>query len=530
MRPAHFILIVAALAGACTMTVELAAVRLIAPWYGTSTAVWTNVIGVILLALSIGYLLGAKLSSRPAPGRKLSVCLIAAGACAAWLPALTFPLAGCFLPSGLALDEAADLLTWGSLASAIVLFVPCTVLLGCVPPLATEVVQRSEKTSAGGAGGRVLAASTVGSLAGTFSTSYLTLPEIGLKGTFLAVATLLCVLGSILWFRVRAHETAGLVLLLAPWLAALPGSRLRLPALPAGSTLLESVETRYQSARVVELEEGASRMRQLQVNEGFDSFQSVWQPEAGFLPAGFYYNLFALPAWWSPHAGSWRVLVIGLGAGTAWRVLEGALPADMQLEATGVEIDAEVVRLGQRWMQLPEGQPGRRVLAGWDGRAALSHLEGRYDQIILDAYANQMEIPTHLSTREFFSETRQHLSDRGWLCINVGAFGLGDPVVEAIGSTLADAFDRRALAVRVPFSRNCVLFARNVDQPPAPEQDGWYVENASIDRRLSALAIEGGWRWFDPGAARILTDDTNDIERLQQRSIAEGKSRWLGQR
>ena len=40
------------------MAIELSAVRLIAPWFGTSQAVWTSAIGAVLVALSVGYLLG----------------------------------------------------------------------------------------------------------------------------------------------------------------------------------------------------------------------------------------------------------------------------------------------------------------------------------------------------------------------------------------------------------------------------------------------------------------------------------------
>jgi hypothetical protein len=169
-------LIVVTLAGACTMTLELAAVRLLAPWFGTSSAVWTNVIAVILLALSIGYLIGARWSRGDRIDLRLGTCLLASAAAVAWLPALARPVAGFFLPPGLRLDEAAELLTWGSLAAALVLFLPATVLLGCVPPLVTEVVARRDRAGAGNAGGRVLAASTLGSIAGTFATTYVTLP------------------------------------------------------------------------------------------------------------------------------------------------------------------------------------------------------------------------------------------------------------------------------------------------------------------------------------------------------------------
>ena len=49
------------------MIVELAAVRLLAPWFGTSLVVWTNVIAVVLLALAAGYWIGARLAAGPNP-------------------------------------------------------------------------------------------------------------------------------------------------------------------------------------------------------------------------------------------------------------------------------------------------------------------------------------------------------------------------------------------------------------------------------------------------------------------------------
>ena len=54
--------------GSASLGAEIAAARLLAPWFGASTIVWANTIAVVLLALSLGYALGGRLAAR-LPGR-----------------------------------------------------------------------------------------------------------------------------------------------------------------------------------------------------------------------------------------------------------------------------------------------------------------------------------------------------------------------------------------------------------------------------------------------------------------------------
>lgn len=513
---ARAVLCVAALSGAATMSVELSAVRLLSPWYGASTAVWTNVIAVVLLGLSAGYALGARLSVRGEPMRMLGLALLVASLPIAWAPVLARPVGRWFLPEGTTLGEAGELVAWGSLASACALFLVPAVLLGCIAPLATEAVARTPGVGAGRAGGRVLAVSTLGSLAGTFATPYWLVPTVGLNATYLGTAALLFAMGAAVVWRERVARVAALVALgLAP---AFLVSRVAATPLAEGESLLDAVESRYQSVRVVDA--AADGLRYLKVNESFDSFQSVWSREPGLLPDGFYYNAFVYPAWWDRRAGAWRVGIVGLGAGTAWRVFDGALPPQMRAVGDGVEIDGEVVRLARAWLGLAEDTADRRTWSGFDGRVALRSWSGGYDQIVVDAYANQTEIPPHLASREFCALAVAKLRPGGWISLNVGAFSLDDPVLVAVAQTLAAACEDGVLALAIPFSRNVAVIGRRGGRAPEPRTSAFRAGDARIDRELARFEVPGTWRWFEPARTPI-DDDRNPIEELQRRSILE---------
>ena len=52
------------LAGIGWMATESRPPRLLAPYYGSSTMIWANIIGLVLIALSLGYVLGGKVADR----------------------------------------------------------------------------------------------------------------------------------------------------------------------------------------------------------------------------------------------------------------------------------------------------------------------------------------------------------------------------------------------------------------------------------------------------------------------------------
>jgi len=80
------------LAGVASLAAEIAASRLVAPYFGSSNVVWANVIGLMLAFLALGYWLGGRLAdARPQP-RVLALVLLAAALLLAAVPFAARPL------------------------------------------------------------------------------------------------------------------------------------------------------------------------------------------------------------------------------------------------------------------------------------------------------------------------------------------------------------------------------------------------------------------------------------------------------
>src|SRR3954453_23773714 len=117
--------------GASSLGAEIAAARLLAPWFGASMIVWANTIATVLVALSAGYWVGGRLADRDPTLRGLCRVVLAAAALLALVPFV----AGPFLRISVeALDRVEAGAFAGSLLAVLLLVAAPVLLLGAVAP------------------------------------------------------------------------------------------------------------------------------------------------------------------------------------------------------------------------------------------------------------------------------------------------------------------------------------------------------------------------------------------------------------
>ena len=177
------------IAGAASLSVEFAASRLLAPYFGTSLFVWANLIGLILLYLTIGYYIGGRLADRYPQPALLYGLTIAASLLIALIPLVAYPVLT-WSQYIFATDQLG--VFYGSLVSVIILFTLPMMLLGCVSPFAIRLSVK-QIISSGRTAGQLYALSTVGSIFGTFFPVFVLIPDVGTNMTFIMTALALLV-------------------------------------------------------------------------------------------------------------------------------------------------------------------------------------------------------------------------------------------------------------------------------------------------------------------------------------------------
>ena len=151
--------------GAGSLGAEIAAARLLAPYFGASTIIWANTIATVLVALSAGYAIGGRLADRRADLQGLCAIVLAASVLLALVPFVADPFLRLSVRALGALSVGGFL---GSLAAVLVLVAVPVMLLGTVAPYANRLAL-GQVSDTGTVTGRLYAISTAGSLLGTFS-------------------------------------------------------------------------------------------------------------------------------------------------------------------------------------------------------------------------------------------------------------------------------------------------------------------------------------------------------------------------
>jgi spermidine synthase len=489
-REQRFLYFLVFVVGMASLGAEIAAARLMSPYFGASTIVWANTIAVVLVSLSAGYWLGGRLGDEHPQLRGL--CLMVAGA--AVLLALVPFAARPFLSISVdALDEISAGAFVGSLTGVLALVAVPVVLLGACSPwavrLATPDVDHSGRTA-----GRLYAISTAGSLVGTMSAALLLIPFIGTQRTFLAFALMLALVAAAgLGWRYLAVPAAVAVGI------AIPVGTVKAKT-DSGDQVLFETETRLQYARVVEEPDGT---RKLELNEGVAE-HSLYRP-GSYLTGNYWDGLIVVPFASLTEAPD-RVAVLGNAAGTVARAYGHYFPA-ARIDA--VEIDPELAEIGRRYFDM---HAPHLAVHNEDARPWLRDAPDDYDVLVLDAY-RQPYIPFYLTTREFFELARDRLAPGGLVIVNAGHPEDSTELEKVVGRTMAEAFP---VVLRDPIEdENTLLLGgergsadrlRGMAAGLAPElQTIARVEAARIGPRL-------------PGG-EVYTDDRAPVEWLVDRSI-----------
>ena len=479
-------------AGAGSTSTEICASRLLAPYFGVSTVVWANVIGLVLAALSLGYWLGGRIADRRPSPQVLGGIVVAGGALVAVVPFAARPFLDLTVRG---LNNVSAGAVVGSFLGSLVLFAPPVVLLGMAAPFAIRLAV-ADIAIAGTVAGRLYALSTVGSIVGVFVPAIVTIEAFGTQRTLVGTATVVALGGSVLLRR--------------RWLAA-PVVLAAVLAVPAGvvkpvAGLLYEKESQYQFVQVVQ----KGSVRDLYLNEGI-AVHSEWRPHT--VLTGDEWDMFLTVP---PLLGRTvrRVAILGNAGGTTARAYGAFYPS---ARIDGVELDPAVTAAARRYMGL--GRIRRLHVITADARPFLERTHERFDLILVDAY-RQPYVPFYLATQEFFRLLRSRLRPGGIVALNVATVPGDHRLADGIAGTLRTVFPQVLTWQALKLNQLVLGFDRPVSPARLQEAVGRTPARIRVLTRLLAGSARAAAPSADPW-----TDDRAPVEWVTDRMILEYAAR-----
>ena len=499
------LVIMAFTAGAAVMIIELAAIRVLAPWFGSSLYTWTGLIGVILTAMSAGYYAGGWLADKKTSYLVLSHILAAAA-----LFICAIPLYSHLLGTPLAKFNV----ILGPVVASLLMFALPGFLLGSVSPYIIRLVSLlSADKHIGLSAGTVYMVSTIGSVLGTFASGFWLIPSLDLEHVFwctgIAVA-LLALLGYFLSFRQRgnlARQSLALIVAIPVLLLATVYTR---P--PRAANLLFDQMSFYHRIRVKEKKlpngDGVKYLFLDTTLEGAQYEKSINIP----LRYQRYWEL-ARVFCQEHHAA------LFLGGG-AFKMPQAFLDHYPQAEVEVVEIDPAVVAVGRRFFRL-DNYPQLHIVVD-DARRHLAHTPMKYDLIFGDAYNGLRSVPAHLLTREFFQSLKERLNEHGIFMMNLlsAVKGPNSALFAAVIKTLHQVFPEIYVFAQNPkkltYMQCMIIVATTFDLKPDSILASLPPDQQTLRKLLQTRVAAKEYNTRD---GLLLTDRFNPVEYLVAQTI-----------
>ena len=471
------------LCGACVMTMELVGARVLAPFVGTTITVWTSLIGVILGAMSLGYVVGGKLADKNPKFKVLSLIIGFSGMTMALL-AVSKNIALAAIVSLHFSNEVSALI------STIILFVVPSFFLAMVSPYAIKLSLTSIESS-GQTAGYIYAVSTVGSIAGTFFSGFFLIPMLGSTTILYSVSAVLILLSFAVYIPNKLEKSVAarvLVVILAIYAAFFNNG----VSTVFKGAIAES-DTQYGTILVIDRDNVRNMYIDIARSSGryLDSDELVFE----------YTKYYDLALFFNPVAK--KVLAFG-GAGYSYPQYFVNKYADKEIDV--VELDPKTTELAREYFGLTDN-PRLRIFHN-DARIFLSNNETKYDAILGDAFSSSTP-PFQLVTKEANERIYDSLNSNGVYIVNIidALEGENSKLFSAYYHTLLQTFSQ--VLVFVPRQGGAKTDVRNITFVALKNQ----ASDINSDDDYMSLMLD---RIYDsvPDKSIILTDEYAPVEYL----------------
>jgi len=384
------------LTGAVVMILELVGSRILAPSVGTSTFVWSGLIGVILGAMSLGYYYGGRIADWDQSLKTFAALIFAAG----------FSVFLIIIFQQRVLEFVPYLgIRAGSVFAALVFFAAPSFLLGTVSPYAARLAMEKVESS-GRTVGNLYAVSTFGSIVGTFSAGFYLIPSFGSVRLLYAIALALFAI-ALLVYKPQRREKRGIFVLAL----ALTGAAATAQALE-GERYLYQTDSTYNNIRVYDTERGGRPLRVFSAENSYDSGMFLDSEELAFEYSRYY----ALD-----EAFGGKISRAAIFGGAAYSVPKEFLRRNKEGRIDVVEIDPKTTEVARKFFGLKDDP--RLGIIHEDARIFLNERsvsgKGSYDAVYNDAFNSVCSIPSHLTTLEAVRKVSDLLDEDGVFIINV---------------------------------------------------------------------------------------------------------------
>jgi spermidine synthase len=472
------------------MGIEILGSRVLAPVYGYSIYVWGALLGTVMIALSLGYMIGGRIADKKNDIGFLLKMIIVASALTFIIPYIAMPVMKYIVNYGV---------IFGTIVSAFIIISPPVFLLAFVSPYIIKLLAKKDKI--GHIAGNIYGISTIGSIFGTFITSFILISAIGTKLSlfgFSFILLFISILGYIINKNLFKKKVVS-VLFVCFFFCVLVSNITYVD--PDKDNIVYEIETIYNTLMIYE----DNNILGLKMNT-LDNFQSFIRKDT--IATFQYWDYLNI----APIINEAKnALYIGVGGGTG--IVQFEYYFNMN-EIVGVEIDKEVIKLSLDYFGV--NKSGIVDLVAQDGRAYFrNNPNKKFDVIIVDAYSGGTSIPHYMVTQEFFAELNDHLSDNGVVVANVVSNNQKRDLVKPFIKTIDSVYEN---VYFLQLRSNTLIYSLKNDIGLDEIQNrvkDYYLLNKDIEIKR---ALEDVFQYLSVynknyDDVSIYTDDKNDVEK-----------------